>query len=156
YIHGSFGSGKSHFMALLSLLLDGHEAAWRIRELHGLREAHAWAGAKKLLQLRFHMVGQPNLEVAIFGEYVRWMREHHPTAPLPPLFADEALFDDARRLLDGLGDATFFAPMNDEPTAAAGDGGFGDLESEAQWQRASFEAAIASTDPKERARLFDA
>ncbi|AUX24045.1 uncharacterized protein SOCEGT47_045780 [Sorangium cellulosum] len=81
YIHGSFGSGKSHFMALLSLLLDGHEAAWRIPELHPLRAAHAWGGDRKLLQLRFHMVGQPSLEVAIFEEYVRHVREHHATAP---------------------------------------------------------------------------
>jgi predicted ATPase len=28
YLHGSFGSGKSHFMAMLSLMLSGQEAAW--------------------------------------------------------------------------------------------------------------------------------
>ena len=39
FLHGSFGSGKSHFMALLSLLLDGNEDAWRIPELHDLRAA---------------------------------------------------------------------------------------------------------------------
>lgn len=44
FLHGSFGSGKSHFMALLSLMLDGHEAAWRVPELHGLREKHPWVG----------------------------------------------------------------------------------------------------------------
>lgn len=31
FLQGSFGSGKSHFMALLSLLLDGDEHAWRIQ-----------------------------------------------------------------------------------------------------------------------------
>jgi hypothetical protein len=144
-------------MALLSLLLEGHEAAWRIPELHPLREAHPWAGQKKLLELRFHMVGQPSLEVAIFGEYVRHVRANHPAAPIPPLFADEALFDDARRLLQALGEPAFFEPMNSDGSAeGSGDEGFGDLETEGRWQRASFEAAVSSTDPAERARLFDA
>ena len=31
YLHGSFGSGKSHFMAVLSLLLDGDTRARRAR-----------------------------------------------------------------------------------------------------------------------------
>ena len=44
YLHGSFGSGKSHFMALLSLLLDAQEDAWRLPELHGLRDKHAFVG----------------------------------------------------------------------------------------------------------------
>src|SRR4030095_13376337 len=37
FLHGSFGSGKSHFMALLSLMMDGNEEAWRVPELHPLR-----------------------------------------------------------------------------------------------------------------------
>jgi predicted ATPase len=36
YLHGSFGSGKSHFMALLSLLLAGNEDA-----CHGAAELAA-------------------------------------------------------------------------------------------------------------------
>lgn len=51
YLHGSFGSGKSHVMALLTLLLDGWEKAWRIPEFHALREADDFIGRKKLLQL---------------------------------------------------------------------------------------------------------
>lgn len=61
YLHGSFGSGKSHFMAVLSLLLSGHEAAWRIPELHGLREKYAYAGKQRLLELHFHMIGAETL-----------------------------------------------------------------------------------------------
>src|SRR5690349_17845205 len=57
FLQGSFGSGKSHFMALLSLLLDGEEHAWRISELHILRDKHAFSGKAKLLQLRFHLIG---------------------------------------------------------------------------------------------------
>src|SRR5207247_4622152 len=29
FVHGSFGSGKSHFMTMLSLLVEGAEPAWR-------------------------------------------------------------------------------------------------------------------------------
>ena len=70
YLHGSFGSGKSHFMALLSLLLRGNEDAWRLPQLHELRAKHGFVGEKKLLELHFHMVGQDSIEGAIFGEYI--------------------------------------------------------------------------------------
>ena len=33
YLHGSFGSGKSHFMAVLHLILQGNPAARGIAEL---------------------------------------------------------------------------------------------------------------------------
>src|SRR5260370_25626611 len=66
YLHGSFGSGKSHFMALLSLLLAGNEDAYLIPELHPLREKYPFVGEKKLLELHFHMIGQESIESAIF------------------------------------------------------------------------------------------
>ena len=153
YVHGSFGSGKSHFMAMTSLLLDDHESAWRVPELHALRAKHDWAGKKKVLQLRLHMVGQKDLESAIFGEYVRWARKEHPKAPVPPLFADEALFDDARRMLTTMGEAAFFAPMNGEGEIAAG---WGDMSNAGTWSLASFDEAATSTDPELRAKLFSA
>jgi predicted ATPase len=34
YLHGSFGSGKSHFMAVLHLILAGNTRARSIPELH--------------------------------------------------------------------------------------------------------------------------
>ena len=57
YLHGSFGSGKSHFMAMLSLLLSGHEAAWRNPAFHALRQKFEFVGNQKLCQLSFHMIG---------------------------------------------------------------------------------------------------
>ncbi|MBN1612769.1 MAG: hypothetical protein JW940_39470, partial [Polyangiaceae bacterium] len=153
YLHGSFGSGKSHFMAMLSLLLDGHEAAWHIPELHSLRAKHAFIGTQRLLRLHFHMVGRSSIEEAIFGGYVAEVRVRHPKATVPGLFADEQLFADARSMLDELGDAAFFAPMN----AQVADGGeWGDLGSEARWDRVRFDAAAASTDPAVREELFSA
>ena len=35
YLHGSFGSGKSHFMAVLHLILQGNPTARGIPELAG-------------------------------------------------------------------------------------------------------------------------
>lgn len=156
YIHGSFGSGKSHFMALLSLLLDGSEEAWRVPELHGLREAHAWIGpdGAQLAQLHFHMIGADSLESAIFQRYLAFVRDHHADAPIPSLFADEKLFDDAASMLDALGDEAFFAKLNGGAGTSGGGGRLGRFS--AGWTRERFDAARASTEPKERAQLFSA
>lgn len=149
YLHGSFGSGKSHFMALLSLLLRGNEEAWRVAELHALRDKHDFVGKRRLLELHFHMVGQESIEGAVFSEYLDFVRERHPEAPVPALFADEALFENARALLDEIGDDKFFAPMNE---SAAADAGWGEVSG--AWDRERFESAVASPDPGVRADLF--
>lgn len=151
YLHGSFGSGKSHFMAMLSLLLSGSEDAWRLPELHDLRAKHAFVGTKKLLELSFHMIGQVSIEGAIFSGYLAFLNKHHPTAPLPGLFADEGLFDNAEDLRGKLGDDAFFAPMNQGGRADVGWGDVGD-----HWDRERFAAAVKSSDPELRAALFTA
>ena len=152
FLHGSFGSGKSHFMALLSLLLDGREEAWRVPELHPLRERHDWVGTDRgrLLQLHFHMIGADSMESAIFRTYLDHVRRHHAGAPVPALFADEHLFADAARMLDELGDEAFFAPMSE---AEPGDD-WGDVGN--AWDRGRFAGAVASTDPEVRGALFHA
>src|SRR5947209_17935084 len=49
YLHGSFGSGKSHFMAVLHLLLQ-HEARARAREgLERVCVKHDWVRGKRFL-----------------------------------------------------------------------------------------------------------
>lgn len=151
YIHGSFGSGKSHFMALLSLLLRGDEEAWRIKELHALRPTYEFVGKTKLVELHFHMVDKRGIEDAIFDQYLRFVRETHPEADLPGLFADEKLFADAARMLAELGEDKFFAPMNKQGSAAAGWG-----KRAKAWDNARFDAASSSTDVAERAQLFSA
>lgn len=151
YLHGSFGSGKSHFMALLSLLLAGNEDAWRIPELHALRAKHEFVGAKHLLELQFHMIGQTSIEGAIFAGYLQHVKAKHPEAPLPGLFADEGLFDNSERIRGSLGDDAFFAPMNQGSRADAGWGDAGD-----RWDRERFTAAMKSSDPDVRAQLFTA
>jgi len=153
FLHGSFGSGKSHFMAMLSLLLDGSEDAWRVPELHALRPKYDFVGKKKLLQLHFHMIGHRSIEEAIFLRYIKHVRAEHPAATIPGLFADEQLFTDARKLMDELGDDTFFAPMN---PSGAGNEVWGEFGGAAIWDRARFEHHAASSEPKEREALFSA
>ncbi|MCC7380504.1 MAG: hypothetical protein IT384_01640 [Deltaproteobacteria bacterium] len=153
FLHGSFGSGKSHFMALLSLMLQANEEVWRIPELHALRAKHGFIGKKKLLELHFHMVGHSSLEEAIFSRYVRFVQENHASATIPGVFADAKLFEDAARMLEELGDGTFFAPMNAGLEANEAWGTFGRSE---HWDRARFDAAVASSDTKVREELFSA
>jgi len=155
YLHGSFGSGKSHFMAVLSLLLRGDEHAWRKPELHDLRQKHPHVGARRLCELHFHMIGATSLEQAIFDGYLAHVQAQHPGAPVPALFADEELFENAAKFCEKLGDAEFFAALNPAGAAAAALG-LGPYGAGARWDRASFDAARQSSDPKERGRLFSA
>jgi hypothetical protein len=83
---------------------------------------------------------------------VRWVRVNKPDAPIPPLFADEALFEDARRLLEQLGEDKFFAPMN----PAAVDARWGRRAAAGLWTQERFAEASTSSDPDARAKLFDA
>jgi len=55
YLHGSFGAGKSHFMAVLHFLLQGNAEARSIRELGDVVARHqGWLDGKKFLMVPFH------------------------------------------------------------------------------------------------------
>jgi hypothetical protein len=151
YLHGSFGSGKSHFMAILDLMLANHPAPWSRGELHALKAKFDFIGAKRLLQIPMHFLGAESIEGQIFDTYVRWLGEQHPDADLPGLFADAELFENARGLRQDMGDERFFAKLNQGRPAAAG---WGKLASAAAWDPAGFDAAVASRDATARERLF--
>lgn len=61
YLHGSFGSGKSHFMAILGLILENNPAVWekdhpaieRIQAQHG-----EWLAEHPVLVVPVYMLGQ--------------------------------------------------------------------------------------------------
>ncbi len=156
YVHGSFGSGKSHFMAVLSLLLANDAVAWEQPELHALHDKHAWVRERNLLRLHLHMTGAASLEERLFRAYVDAARRLHPTAPVPPLFGDRELFDNARALRADVGDAAFFAKLSAREGAADDDEGWGELQAVERWDAARFERACESEDLDERGRLFDA
>ena len=141
YLHGSFGSGKSHFMAVLSLLLDNHSEARAVPELAEVVQKHQdWTSRNNFLVVPYHMIGAPSMEAAILGGYVQHVRKQHPDVRTPPVYRSEALFEDARNLRAQMGDDKFFAGLASAGADGADDDGWGDLAS--GWDAASFEAAM--------------
>ena len=113
YLDGSFGSGKSHFMAVLDLLLAGNVRARSKPELaEVVARHHAILNGRKFLMVPFHMIGAHDVETAILGGYADHVRRLHPDAPVPGFYLGERLFDDARRLRTTMGDAAFFEKLN--------------------------------------------
>ena len=94
YLHGSFGSGKSHFMAVLHLLLKGN--ARRARHSRArVRRGEAQRlepRRRKFLLVPYHMIGARSMESAILGGYVEHIRTLHPDAPLPGVYLAERIF----------------------------------------------------------------
>lgn len=112
YLHGSFGSGKSHFMAVLSLMLDHNPDVRSVKELQPVCDDHQWVEGKKFLLVPYHMINAKDMETAIFGGYVDYVAEKHPDAPLPGVFLSDEIFDNARQHKESLGDEKFFAELN--------------------------------------------
>lgn len=160
YLHGSFGSGKSHFMAVLHLILQGNAEARGIPELAPVIQEHnGWMTGKKFLLVPYHMIGAHDMESGILGGYVEFMRREHPEAPVPGVYRAEGLFHDAQSLRDTMGDAAFFAKLNEhfaelnEQAVQTND--WGDLES--GWDEDRFEAATAAPPgSEERSALISA
>jgi hypothetical protein len=152
YVHGSFGAGKSHFMAVLSLLLADMPAAWTHEALATLRPKHPFVGQKKVLRLHFHMIGAASLEERVLGDYAEQVRELHPEAPLPAFWEDTGVFEDARRLRGDMGDEAFFRKLNEGLSQPAD--GWGEMAEGARWTAQTFEEAIQSQSREARARLF--
>ncbi len=155
YLHGSFGSGKSHFMAMLGLLLDGDVHAWGHAKLQDLKPEYPWTGKKKLLRVPVHMLGQPSLRDAVFDTYIATLRQERPGAPVPPLFVDEGLFEDAQNLRQRIGDEAFFGGLNEGGSTGSSNPGWGDLDSSSSWDAERFERTRGAEDIDERAALVD-
>ena len=125
YLHGSFGSGKSHFMAVLHALLKHEPAARAKAELADVIADHDQVLlGKRFLLVPLHLIGATSLESAIFEGYLERIRQVAPDAPLPPLFVAEPVFENADQLRTSMGDAAFFAKLN---SGGGGGGGWGEL-----------------------------
>ncbi|MPV35655.1 hypothetical protein [Georgenia subflava] len=164
FVHGLFGSGKSHFMAVLHLLLAGNPHA---RALGGLQRTvadHEELLGKSFLALDYHLLGKESLEAAIFEGYLTVVRERHPDVAPPLLHRSEDLLADARTQRAQYGDDAFFAALNsvgsddDGPTGLAGLGDLGRLTPGAGggsgWTADRFERALVEpVGGPERTRL---
>ncbi|SEU47431.1 BREX-2 system ATPase PglY [Nonomuraea wenchangensis] len=107
YLHGSFGSGKSHFMAVLYALLSGNRAVRSRGEFDSLLTTHDWleADGKRFLLVPYHMLGAKALEQRVLGGYVSHVKKLHPDAPIPQVYRTDSLFTDIRAMRARMGDA---------------------------------------------------
>lgn len=136
YLHGSFGSGKSHFMAVLNFLLGGNVHARSIKELGDVvAKHHEWMAGKKFLMVPFHMLGARDIESRIFEGYVDFVQRRFPNEPIPALYRSEKLLENAASHRKELGDQRFFERLNE----AGSDGKWGKLEG---WEGERFEKAL--------------
>jgi len=152
YLHGSFGAGKSHFMAVLDLLLAGNAHARSIKELAPVVARHErWIEGRKFLLVPYHLIGAESMEAAILGQYSVYVRHNHPDAPTPGVFAAEHLFEDAIRLREVIGDEAFLAQLNRRRAGNASND-WGNLGE--SWSAETFEHALrAPYSSEERTRL---
>jgi hypothetical protein len=138
YLHGSFGSGKSHFMAVLHALLRGEPAARRRDELAGLLAKHdTWLGGRRFLLVPYHLFGAKSLEQRVLGAYVEHVRPLHPEAPIPSVHRTDALLEQSQHLREQIGDERFIAGL-------PGGGGDDDWGDERLWTTDLLDAAFAA------------
>ncbi|THA24046.1 phage resistance protein [Streptomyces sp. RKND-216] len=120
YLHGSFGSGKSHFMAVLHALLSGAPAARARTDLDPVLTKHEWLATegKRFLLVPYHMLGAKSLEQRVLGGYVSHVKKLHPDAPTPQVYRTDALFDDIRSMRARMGDPAVIAGLSSGEGAA--------------------------------------
>lgn len=157
YLHGSFGAGKSHFMAVLHFLLQGNVEARSIKQLGDVVTRHnTWLTGKKFLMVPFHLIAAKDLESALFKGYTDYVLKHFPAVAYPPLFNSDALLQNTAQLRASMGDDKFFVTLNQGRSAAGGSGGGWGLLN-AQWNAATFEHACKAPPIDEsRRRLVSA
>ncbi|MEV4415911.1 DUF6079 family protein [Catellatospora sp. NPDC049609] len=156
FLSGSFGSGKSHFMAVLYALLGGEPAARAIPELQPTVARHDPVLAhRKVLRLAFHFLEARSIEETILGGYVAQIQALHPGCDLPAVHRSDAVLADGERMRLRHGDDAFLAGLNEH--AAVADEWSGVLEGDAPWTAESYDAArTAAPGSEARQRLVSA
>ncbi|MFC8385749.1 phage resistance protein [Nocardia sp. NPDC057272] len=119
FLHGSFGSGKSHFMAILHGILGRVPKALSIAELQPVVAEHETVGKAKLLRLTFHFLEATTVESALFDQYLRQIAALHPETLPPILHSAGGLFEDADNRRREVGDEKFFGALNATGTPRA-------------------------------------
>ncbi|MBN1536878.1 MAG: hypothetical protein JW908_09120 [Anaerolineales bacterium] len=70
YLHGSFGSGKSHFMAILGLILENNPSIWTKEHvmIQDVQDRHGqWLADHPILVVPVYMLGQESLQRACYN-----------------------------------------------------------------------------------------
>jgi hypothetical protein len=145
YLHGSFGAGKSHFMAVLHALLRGERAARDRTEFASLLVKHDdWLGRRKFLLVPYHLLGARSLEQRVLGGYVEHIRKLYPETDIPAVHRTDALLDQSKHLRERIGDDSFIAGLPGAEDDWADD-------AVTAWSPAALDAAFAAA-PDDRAR----
>jgi hypothetical protein len=148
YLNGSFGSGKSHFMAVLYAILKGDPDARGKRRLADVVARHnKWLNGRTFLLVPYHLPDSQSLDAAILGGYVAHVAKEYPGAALPAVYRDDSLIADAAQLRRQVGDDKFVAllPAADQEAQEWGTVG---------WDTESLDQAFAEPqDGPERRRL---
>lgn len=98
YLHGSFGSGKSHFLTVLHAVLNNDTDARAKAGLQPVIADHdSWLRGRSFLMVPYHLVGATDITSALLSGYVRTVGEKHDKAPTPAVYRDQQLMADARR-----------------------------------------------------------
>ncbi|MFI0227201.1 BREX-2 system ATPase PglY [Streptomyces lydicus] len=156
YLHGSFGSGKSHFMAVLHALLSGSPASRSRTDLDPVLTKHEWLGTdgKKFLLVPYHMLGAKALEQRILGGYVSHVKKLHEDAPTPQVYRTDALFENIRSLRERHGDRFIIDGL--ASTDASGGADEDDEWGEAfAWQPDLLDTALAAEEVHESGQALN-
>ena len=89
-----------------------------------MADIDSWRNERRFLTVPFHLIGEHDLESAVFGQYVEYLARTQPDAPPPAVFADEPLLENADELRANVGDDKFFERLSE---GATGDSGWGAL-----------------------------
>lgn len=153
FLTGSFGAGKSHFMAVLHAVLRHEPAARSITGLQNVIARHdPTLGGKRILPLSFHFLTGETIEQVLFDGYVEQVRALHPDAPLPAVYVTDEIIRSAEKLRGSLGDEKFLAGLGTGSDPDDEWGGFA-----GGWDLASYEAArdAARTSKEHRSLITD-
>ncbi len=147
YLHGSFGSGKSHFMTVLHAVLDNDPVARRKPELQDVIADHDdWLRGRRFMMVPFHLVGSADLDSAILGGYVA--AAHRLGLSTPPVYRSDAMLADARRQREFLADDAKFAAWlgAGASTPQSDDDDLDDLDSQDHggWSGATLDRALSA------------
>ncbi|WP_285730444.1 DUF6079 family protein [Nocardiopsis sp. ATB16-24] len=152
YLHGSFGAGKSHFLAVLSAILNHHPDARAKPGLADLLAKHdSWLSGKKFIEVKAHLVEEEvSIEANILGGYVRQVQREYPDAPVPAVYRADGLLADAQEQRSRMGDEAFIALLPDRTDSGDGqtsgeldNGVWGKLAGPSSWDSQTLDEAFA-------------
>ncbi len=120
FIHGSFGAGKSHYMAVMHLLLTDNAHARALPGLQQVVAEHTDVLSHRFLAVDYHLIGAESFEGALFQGYINTVKERHPDAAAPVLHQSDLLFQNAQDLRQQMGDELFFSKFATETDPVLG------------------------------------